>query len=76
MYKELSNNNKPSENGEIPDAKEAAEFWKNNWSTEKQHDKNASWLKDVHADYENIRKQDNITITIEDTTACIRKMTN
>ena len=76
LYKELSNNNKPSENGEVPDAKEATEFWQNMWSTEKKHDKNASWLKDAHADYENIRKQDNITITIEDTTACIRKMTN
>ena len=57
LYKELRNNNKPPENGEIPHAKEATEFWKNIWSTEKQHDKNASWLKDVHADYENIRKR-------------------
>ena len=62
MYKELSNNDKPSENGEIPDAKEATEFCENIWSTEKQHDKNTSWLKDVHADYKNIRIPENITI--------------
>ena len=76
LYKELSNGNKPPETGEVPDAKEATDFWKNIWSVEKQHDSNASWLPDIHAEYQNIQKQDNINITIEDATSCIRKMTN
>ena len=61
VYKQL---NGKIESSEKPDTEESRRFWSNIWETEKSHNKNAEWLKELRAERNEI-KQGNIQITTE-----------
>ena len=50
-----------------PNAEEIKQFWSNIWDNEKEHERNAEWLRELRAEKDNI-KQNDITIT-----TCIAK---
>ena len=57
-------NGENNNSNEIPDAIESQAFWKNIWSEEKYHNKNAEWLRILQEDA-NYPKQDNLVITTD-----------
>ena len=61
---------------ETPDPEEATTFWKTIWSEPSSHNKGAEWLKEVKEKMSDLRKQENIKISIEDVKLVIRKMSN
>ena len=52
------------ESSEKPGTEESRRFWSNIWGTEKSHNKNDEWLKELRAEQNEI-KQGNIKITTE-----------
>ena len=64
-----------TESSEKPDPEESRRFWSNIWGTEKSHNKNAEWLKELRAERNEI-KQGNIQITTEMVTQQTRKVPN
>ena len=46
-------------NNEKQNAEESKQFWSNIWDNEKEHDRNAGWLRELRADKDN-RKQNDI----------------
>ena len=75
LYKELGGDVK-HENNETPDKVASKEFWENIWSVKAGHREDAGWLKDIKKEMTNIRKQQDVTISLEDVKGGIRKMTN
>jgi hypothetical protein len=65
LYKELGKTENIRGN-EVPKAEEATIFWKGIWSVEKEHNNDASWLDDVRKRTSNVKKQDEIKISIDD----------
>ena len=49
-------------NNERPNAEESKQFWINIWVNEKEHERNAEWLRELRAEKDNI-KQNDINIT-------------
>ena len=49
---------------EKPNAEESKQFWNNIWDNEKQHERNAAWLRELKAEKDNM-KQNDINITAE-----------
>ena len=72
VYQQL---NGKIESSEKPDTEESRRFWSNIWGTEKSHNKNAEWLKELRAERNEI-KQGNIQITTEMITQQTRKIPN
>ena len=56
VYQQL---NRKIESTEKPDTEKSRTFWSNVWGTEKSHNKNAEWLKELTAQRNEI-KQGNI----------------
>ena len=75
LFKELGGN---TGNGtsETPDKDAAREFWEKIWSVETKHRDEAGWLQDIREEMADIRKQDDVSISLEDVKMGIRKMTN
>ena len=72
MYQKL---NGKTESREKADTEESKRFWSNLWGTEKSHNKNAEWLKELIAERNEI-KQGNIQITPELIIQQTRKVPN
>ena len=72
VYQQL---NGKIESSEKPDTEESRRFWSNIWGTEKSHNKNAEWLKELRPERNEI-KQGNIQITTEIITQQTRKIPN
>ena len=51
-------------NNEKPNAEESTQFWSNIWDNEKEHERNAEWLRELRAEKDNM-KQCDINITTE-----------
>ena len=51
-------------NNEKPNAEESKQFWSNIWDNEKEHERNAEWLRELRAEKDNM-KQCDINITTE-----------
>ena len=51
-------------NNEKPNAEEIKQFWSNIWDNEKEHERNAEWLRELKVEKYNM-KQNDINITIE-----------
>ena len=47
-------------NNEIPNGEESVQFWSNIWDNEKEHERNAEWLRELRAKKDNM-KQNNIS---------------
>ena len=72
VYQQLNGKSESSKN---PDTEESRRFWSNIWGTEKSHNKNAEWLKELRAE-QNKTKQGNIQITTEMVTQQTRQVPN
>ena len=54
-------------NNEKPNAEERKQFWSNIWVNEKEHERNAEWLRELRAEKDNMKQNDiNITEEIEE----------
>ena len=51
-------------NNEKPNAEESKQFWSNIWDNEKEHERNAEWLRELRAEKDNMKLSD-INITTE-----------
>ena len=72
VYQQL---NGKTESSEKPNTEESRGFWNNIWGTEKSHNKNAEWLKELRAE-RNETKQGNIQTTTETITQQTRWVPN
>ena len=72
FYNELNGSN--GRTCEVPDAGETRRFWSDTWGTEKQHNKNAEWLKTLKVDQH--QKQQKVVIDHEKVTKQCRKISN
>ena len=72
VYQQL---NGKTESSEKPNTEESRRFWNNIWGTEKSHNKNAEWLKELRAE-RNETKQGNIQTTTETITQQTRWVPN
>ena len=72
FYNEL--NGSKGRTCEVPDAGETRRFWSDIRSTEKQHNKNAEWLKNLKVDQH--QKQQKVVIDHEKVTKQCRKISN
>ena len=45
-------------NNERADAEESKQFWINIWDNEKEHERNAEWLRELRAEKDNIKQND------------------
>ena len=72
VYQKL---NGKTESSEKPNTEESRGFWNNIWGTEKSHNKNAEWLKELRAE-RNETKQGNIQTTAETITQQTRWVPN
>ena len=74
FYQELDGlSNIPNE---ALDAQEVSEFWSNIWSITGNFSQNASWLPKVKGSLNEIEKQKDIRIGVENVKTAIREMTN
>ena len=62
-------------NNEKPNAEESKQFWSNIWDNEKEHERNAEWLRKLRAEKDNM-KQNNMNITTEMRKEQVQKMLN
>ena len=74
LYSEL--NGEDNSPNEVPEPTEATNFWKGIWSVPSEHNKNADWLKRVKEKMQDLVKQEDIEITVEDVKNGIRRMSN
>ena len=49
---------------EKPNAEESKQFWSNIWDNEKEHERNAEWLRELRTKEDNM-KQSDINIATE-----------
>ena len=61
---------------DMPDPKEATQFWSNIWSEEVTHNEKASWMEEVEKDLSYRVQQANIIISMTDVKAGVGKMAN
>ena len=62
-------------NIEKPNAEESKQFWSNIWDNEKEHERNAEWLRELRAEKDNM-KQNDINITTEMIKEQVEKISN
>ena len=62
-------------NNEKPNAEESKQFWSNIWDNEKEHERNAEWLRELRTEKDNT-KQSDINITTEMITKQVKKIPN
>ena len=74
--RELNSGGRNYEMTEVPDKKEAQEFWGNIWGERKEHQKDANWLKNFKKDFEYKEVQEGVEITSEKIKKILRKMSN
>ena len=43
-------------NNEKPNAEDAKQFWSNIWDNEKEHERNAEWLRELRAEKDNMNQ--------------------
>ena len=72
MYQQLNGKIISNENS---GTEESRRLWSNIWQTEKSHNKNAEWLKELKTEKKEI-KQCNIQITTEMVTQDTKKLAN
>ena len=76
FYRKLNSGGKNYETTEVPDKKEAQEFWGNIRGERKEHRKDAEWLKNFKRDFEHKDEQEELEITPEKIKKILRKMPN
>ena len=62
-------------NNEKPNAEKSKQFWSNIWDNEKEHERNAEWLRKLRAEKDNM-KQNDINITTEMIKEQVKKIPN
>ena len=62
-------------NNEKPNAEESKQFWSNIWDNEKEHGRNAEWLRELRAEKDNM-KQNDMNITTEMLKEQVKKISN
>ena len=45
-------------NNEKPNAEESKQFWRKIWDNEKEHERNAEWLRELRAEKNNLKQND------------------
>ena len=60
-------------NNEKPNAEDSKQFWSNIWDNEKEHERNAQWLRELRAEKDNM-KQNDINMTTEMIKEQVRKI--
>ena len=62
-------------NNEKSNAEESKQFWSNIWDNEKEHERNAKWLRELRAEKDNMKQRD-INITTEMIKDQVKKILN
>ena len=62
-------------NNEKSNAEESKQFWSNMWDNEKEHERNAKWLRELRAEKDNMKQKD-INITTEMIKDQVKKILN
>ena len=73
FYRKLNGAGKQTENEPLDEAKK---FWQNIWSVKKEHNKNAEWLSNVKSKMNELKQQEDITITKESLQKAVKKLPN
>ena len=60
---------------EKSNAEESKQFWSNIWVNEKEHERNAKWLRELRAEKDNMKQRD-INITTEMIKDQVKKILN
>ena len=76
FYRELNSGARNYKMTEVPDKKEAQEFWGNIWGERKEQWKDAKWLKYFKRDFEYEQEQEEVDITPQKITEILRKRPN
>ena len=74
FYRELNSGGRNYETTEVPDKKEAQEFWGSIWGERKDHEKDAEWLENFKRYFEYKEEQEKGEITPEKIKKILRKM--
>ena len=72
LYKELSGSEMG--NNPTPNAAEATEFWRGIWSVSGEYEREATWIEDVKTKMRGKTRQENVSVSVEDVVAGVRKM--
>ena len=62
-------------NNEKSNAEVSKQFWSNMWDNEKEHERNAKWLRELRAEKDNMKQRD-INITTEMIKDQVKKILN
>ena len=77
IYRKLNSGGRNYETTEVPNKKEAQEFWGSIWGERKEHRKDAEWLKNFKRDFEYKEEQEEIEISpVKIKKILLRKMPN
>lgn len=60
----------------IPDAEESKKFWSDIWDNPAYHNEEAKWLKDIEMELTNVRKQEEISISLLKIRKQLKKIPN
>ena len=60
---------------EKPNAEKSKQFWSNIWDNEKEHERNAEWLRELRAEIDKM-KQNDINVTTEMIKEQVKKIPN
>ena len=71
MYNELN-----GEKQVIPNSEDSIKFWNDTWSTRKEHNQHAEWLKDCKKQFENVNSMEKVEISQEKVKMQCRKIPN
>ena len=74
IYKELNGGGNSS--GDVPGAEESKRFWGDIWSVEKEHNRDARWLKDLKNENNGEHIQEMVRIGVENVQKQCRKIPN
>ena len=74
IYKELNGGGNCS--GDVPGAEESKRFWGDIWSVEKEHNRDARWLKDLKNENNGEHIQEMVRISVENVQKQCRKIPN
>jgi len=74
IYTELNNGGKKS--SDLPDAENSRRFWSDIWSTNKQHNREAKWLKELQNENKIENQQEVVEISLEKVTNQCKKVPN
>jgi len=74
IYTGLSNGGKKSSN--LPDAENSRRFWSDIWSTNREHNREAQWLKELKNENRIENQQEVVEISLEKVTKQCKKIPN